>query len=506
MVKRLIATLMILMIGGSVAGCSTNQSSTQEGKTETKTETKATGETKGEESGKAEKPETATVISEKVIEPKFFVCSSTDFTGNEIVFKAIEHYTNIKFKPIPVPLANYNEKLSTSLASGDIPDLMGCRSASTVDKYGPEGAFVQLTPYIEKGMMNDYMAVLDRYPNSKYLVKSPDGNIYGVPRIYDADYLMDESWIARTDILEKNGMTKTPETFDELYDMMKQLKELYPDSTPYTSRWGISHVIAGQTDMRNTNYTYFLNKVTNEYEYGPASQAYKDSIQFLAQAYKDGILDPDVATLSDEEFLEKFSSNKAFITYDYQIGDQLVRDAGSILEDGFEVSSILQPAYNGKREGAIILKGYYGYTKAISSSSKYVEELVKFLNWTCTEEGINALQFGVEGENYVMEDEKVKFLDDIKYSGNPGGKITNSGLNDGNIFSVFPQLGKETYEMTGEMARKSAEFLEGHDAFGETYNFAKFYSEKDKKRYTDIMTPINTFVEEASMKVITGAM
>ncbi len=60
-------------------------------------------------------------------------------------------------------------------------------------EYGMKGAFVNLTPYIEEGKMKNFTEMLKKHGPSEALSKSLDGNIYGVPRIYDGVY-MDQTW------------------------------------------------------------------------------------------------------------------------------------------------------------------------------------------------------------------------------------------------------------------------------------------------------------------------
>lgn len=494
MKKKLVAALMILVMGFSLGGCSKESAGSSPAGVEINGEVKSS--------------EGASKISEKVIEVEFFMPTQGDgYTGEEDIFKTIQYYTNIKFKPIAVPLSTFGEKLSTTIAAGDLPDLMSINDQTTADKYGPQGAFVSFDEYIEKGMMPNYQKVLDAYKPAEDLVRSSDGKLYGAPRIYGVDYRVDQMWLARVDLLEKHGITRTPQDFDELYDMMKQLKEIYPDSTPYVNRWGIGHVISGQTHFRNTSSTYFLNQDTKQYEYGPYSQAYKDSLEFLANAYKDGILNPDFATITDPEVNELLMTDKGFFTFDYpHWGDEIEATVGKAnLPEGFKWQAILQPAYESERKGTPVLSGYVASLKVIAKGSKYEEELVRFLDWTYSEEGIKALMFGIEGETYEMVGEdNVKFLKDYKTIATPEGTITNHGFNDQFIFGVLDPLAANVYEMGAPNLKESTEFIDGHDAFGTPSYGAKFFDENERKRYNDIMTPINTYIEEASMKIILG--
>ena len=495
MKKKLIATLMVLAMGMNLVGCSSS------GKD-------ASLNSGGQESSNITSAEGASKISEKLIEVEFFMPTQGDgYTGEEDIFKTIQHYTNIKFKPIAVPLSSYSEKLSTTIASGKLPDLMSINGQSTVDQYGPQGAFVSLDKYIEEGMMPNYEKILKEYEPAEALVRSSDGKLYGAPRMYAVDYRVDQMWLARTDILEKHGLTRTPETFEELYDVMKQLKEIYPDSTPYINRWGVGHLIGGQTHFRNTSSTYFLNEDTKQYEYGPASQAYKDSLEFLATAYKDGILNPDFATLTDPEVDELLMTGKGFFTFDYpHWADEIERAVGKEnLPEGFEWQPILQPSYNGVKRGTPVLSGYFPTLKVIAAGTKYEEELVRFLDWTYSEEGAKARMYGIEGETYEMDGEdNVKFLKDYKTPATPDGTITNHGFNDQYIFGMLDPLALNVYEMGATNLNKATQFMAENGGLGEPTYGAKFFDESERKRYNDIMTPINTYVEEASMKVILG--
>lgn len=502
--KKLIALVAALLVVASMAACTASPAATAAATDKTAT---AAPTTAGASEAPATTASATSTTTPELITPSFFMLvNSYLYTGDELVFQAIKKFTGIQFKPVPVPLADFNDKLSTLLASNQLPDLVDCRGAKTVYKYGPQGAFVNLTPYIDSGKMPDFKSMLEKYPPAMALSKAPDGNIYGGPRIYDMDFRMDETWVARVDILTKNNITM-PKTFDELYNMLKQLKTIYPDSTPYTSRWGISNAMDGVCRFMNTSMTMFVNPETNKIEFGPSNPAYKDALAFIAKCYKDGLLDKDFLTISDEQWTEKFATGKSFVSYDYpQAGDEIIQSNGNQLEAGWDFRTIDQPAYNGKVYGAWVLKGYYGFTKAIASTSKYTDRLVNYINWTYSDEGINALLFGLEGDTYTKDSSgAVKLAADIKYAGNPTGTRTNLGLNDQYIFSVLNIAGRDMYEVApGSQAAKSYETVRTHKLYAEPTFMPTISNDADNQKYTDLTTPINTYIEEASTKVITG--
>ena len=444
-------------------------------------------------------------ISEKPIEVSWFFMSNTPYTGDEEIFKTIQKYTNIKIKPISVARADYTQKMNTMLASGSLPDLITL-SSDNADRYGPQGAFLDLTSYMEAGKLDNYKAMLEKYPPAMDLTRSPNGKYYGAPRMYDVPYRADEVMLGRTDIFAKNNLSTKFETFDDLYKTLVQLKKLYPDSYPYFVRWGTNHLIANQAYYRGTYYTFYLDDVQQKYVYGPESQAYKDTLVYLNKLYSEGLLNPNFATITDDEWNELLATGKGLVTFDYpQVGDEIVQQMGSKIPQGFEFTAMLQPAYNNKRVGTGVLSGYLGSYKVISNQSKYKDELVNFLNWMYSPQGIDAMQFGIEGESYQKNsDDTVKFLKDFQTPATPNGTIKNAGLNDQSLFSVVNQTAINTFELNGAAMKKSVAFLEENKGFGKPTFDAKFSDTNAKKEYTDLKTAIDTYVEEASVNVIIG--
>ncbi|WP_045520808.1 extracellular solute-binding protein [Neobacillus niacini] len=456
-------------------------------------------------SQKSDKNAAGQKISEKPIEVSWFFSANTPYTGDEEIFKTIQKYTNIKIKPVSVARADYTQKLSTTLASGSLPDLITL-SSSEADRYGPQGAFLDLTPYMEAGKLDHYKAMLEKYSPAMDLTRSPNGKYYGFPRIYDVPYRADEVMLGRTDIFAKNNLSTKFETFDDLYKTLVQLKKLYPDSYPYFVRWGSGHLIGNQAYYRGTSSTFYLDPEKEKYLFGPTSQAYKDTLVYLNKLYSEGLLNPNFATISDEEWNELLATNKGFVTIDYpQVGDEIVQQMGSKIPQGFEFTAMLQPAYKNNRVGTPVLSGYFQSYKVISNQTKYKDELVNLLNWMYSPEGIDAMQFGIEGESYQKNsDGTVKFLKDFQTPATPNGSITNAGLNTQELFTVVNQTAINTFELNGAAMKKSVSFLEENQAFGKAVLDAKFSDTNAKKEYTDLKTAIDTYVEEASVNVIIG--
>jgi putative aldouronate transport system substrate-binding protein len=440
-------------------------------------------------------------ISANLIKPGFFVISD-GYDGSEIVWRAIRAATNIEFQVIPVPLASYNEKIATTLASRDLPDVLGLRSYSTVDRYGPQGAFLSFEPYIEAGLMPNFVRVLNANPPAMQLATSPNSVRYGAPRIYETPR-MDEAFLARVDIMEKLNLSREPETLEDFYNILKTVKDRYPSSAPYINRWEVSHLLTGFGNIMNTNYTYYLDPDIDDYVYGPATRNFKDMLAFVARLYRDNLIARDFAIMSDEEYEEALIKGTGMFAYDYQ-DTGFYEGSKHLMDEGWSWGAMLPPRYNGKRYGYPVLQGYYGYTKAISANTRYKEELIRFFDWTYSEKGAATLMFGTEGETYTVQNGAVKMLADIQYAGNPAGTIKSHGLNDQFIFSVLTAPGAEFFENVGQFTIAQKKYLTEHNAFAAPVFAARFYDEALQKRYTDIRNPADTYVLEAATRVILG--
>jgi len=359
---------------------------------------------------------------------------------------------------------------------------------------------------MEAGKLDNYKAMLEKYPPAMDLTRSPNGKYYGFPRIYDVPYRADEVMLGRTDIFAKNNLSTKFETFDDLYKTLVQLKKLYPDSYPYFVRWGTNHLISNQAYFRGTNTSFFLDPAGHKYIYGPESQAYKDTLVYLNKLYSEGLINPNFATITDAEWDELLATGRGLVTIDYpQAGDEIVQTMGSKIPQGFEFTAMLQPAYNSNRVGTVVLSGYYGSYKVISNQSKYKDELVNLLDWMYSPEGIDAMQFGIDGESYEKNsDGTVKFLKDFQTPATPNGAIKNAGLNNQDLFTVVNQAAINTFELNGAAMKKSVSFLQENNAFGKATFDAKFSNANEKKEYTDLKSAIDTYVEEASVNVIIG--
>jgi putative aldouronate transport system substrate-binding protein len=145
--------------------------------------------------------------------------------------KVVEDYTNTKLEFTWVPTTAYNDKVSATLASGKMPDLMLVRQNKDSAMLNAQlsGAFWELTPYLK-----DYKNLSD-INEIAVTNASIQGKLYGIPR---ERVIARYGMTYRKDWLDKVGL-EPPQTIDDIYKMAKAFTEQDPDGNGQNDTYGI---------------------------------------------------------------------------------------------------------------------------------------------------------------------------------------------------------------------------------------------------------------------------
>ena len=230
---------------------------------------------------------------------------------------------NIKINLQSVPQSNYDDKKKTLIATNTIPDVI-LVDQSDVATFADSGIFLDLTLYLEQGKMPNLAQRIKEVPDVNKL--RVDGKLYGFPMLTYWNFYNGQLPMIRTDVLNELGLT-APTTYDELFDVLKAIKQAYPDSYPFTTRAangknGTQALInpiafgfgSGYTNITGTPIYY--DPKDDAYKFGPFAPEFKEAIAYLHKLYNEKLLDPDYAVNTSQIWQEKLSSNKAFFFMD----------------------------------------------------------------------------------------------------------------------------------------------------------------------------------------------
>jgi putative aldouronate transport system substrate-binding protein len=314
---------------------------------------------------------------------------------------------------------DWGAKQKTLLATGQVPDLMDASPQDIRDFADPK-VLTPIMPLIEEHAPN-LKRYLEAYPEIERWAMQ--GTHYLVPVVYFNRPRYAPMPNIRKDWLEALDLP-IPDNFDELYQVLTELKKAHPDAY-WTNRRGIKRMLmlvaypmgSGLGGwFRGQDVPYFDEAVDGgKWLYGPIHPEFKDVLAYLAKAYKDGILDPDVATVTQDQWHEKNSSDQGFFVYDNFTF--LRRWLAALRENNPEATWAPMPTLDGARgrrqNDFFTFEGGW----CIGANSKNPERVIQLLDWLVTPEGIDTSNWGIEGEHYDLTCPRVDSITDYTRAG-----------------------------------------------------------------------------------------
>jgi putative aldouronate transport system substrate-binding protein len=310
------------------------------------------------------------------------------------------------------PWNEYTQKVQTLIAAGDLPDLLRPNGqGGNIDQIMiKQGAALALDDLLPKYAPNMWKSMPEE-AWAKVRAAAPDGKIYYIPKY---DLFPRLGLMIRKDWLDRVGM-KAPTTKEELVEVLKAFRDkdangngIMDDEIPTSGREG-GRWMDGLFSMHGVAmYEGFpdWNLVDGKLVYSAVTPNMKESLQFLAQLYKEKLLD-------NETFLNKNDIWKAKISND-RVGMwfHIPNEAAPVFENiksknpQGEVIAISIPKVDGY-EGFISQKamGFVDYMIP-KSAEKNAPNVLKYLDWWYTEEGQNFQIHGQAGATDTLEKQK----------------------------------------------------------------------------------------------------
>lgn len=356
--------------------------------------------TSSQDSSSSSASEDGKIFPEDTVTLRILVPNAVSWPYQEdwFVKTAIEEATNVKLDVVLVEDEKATEKFHLLVASGNLPDIITQYTISASNQYALQGAFIDVEDYLDQ--MPTFKNFLSENEDVAGPLRASDGNLYAFPgKGQGTDNR--RVWIYRKDIFEKNNLVP-PTTPDELYDVCVKLKALYPESYPFATRMGIELMLPswGSYWSLFPNYDFDNNK----FVYGPIEDGYKDLLVYMNKMVNEGLTPPDLYSINTKAWVDLMVQDKAFITTDY------VGRIDSVTVSGKEVTPEFQLAYMAP------INKVAGYTAVslsnfiVPTKSEKIEEALKLIDWFYTEEAIELVSWGKEGETYVTVDGKKKFI------------------------------------------------------------------------------------------------
>lgn len=432
------------------------------------------------------------------------------------VFKVLEEKFNIDFVWDNPPSENFTERYNLVMASGELPDIIMDMPASDVLKYAQMGVIIPLNDLIDKHAPN-LKGWMEKVPEIRKTIVYPDGNIYYFP-MFDEYPTGNNPLSIREDWVKKLGM-ELPETWEDWYNYWKAVKENDPnengqqDEIPFSGN-GISVARSLIVAWGVLDGFYRDPRDGGKIHYGPIEDRYREGLEWVAKLYKEGLIDPEIATNDEKAFQGKMAQNIVG-SYRGPFGGNMVTFnttlSGKI--PGFRVI------------GTAPMKGPYGdqihpyldqvprngvIGAVITKENKYPERTVEWIDYFYSEEGAILNNMGIEGKHHTMQNGVPVFTDFVLK--NPDGLSPKQVIGTYSFAqSTGPYLflkaqadGLDDAAVKETKAKFIVPYLEESKKYA-LPGALPFEKEDDDER-RQIMTDIQTYVDETITKFILGQM
>ncbi|WP_159886973.1 extracellular solute-binding protein [Paenibacillus puerhi] len=224
--------------------------------------------------------------------------------------KMINERFHIDYKITFVPNTAYDEKINATFASGDIPDMVGFMSTDLKNRYSKfakQGAFLALDDYIK-----DYPS-LKVVPDFVWDSMRVNGKIYAIPQ-YSPKY--QTVTVIRKDWLDALGL-KVPTNYEELKQVAIAFTKQDPDKNGKADTYGMAMGLDINPNYNQGPYwdpdAWYHKNAAGDFIPGIIGPGRKETVQMMADLYKEGAITKDYAVLNWADTNKEFYSGKAGI-------------------------------------------------------------------------------------------------------------------------------------------------------------------------------------------------
>lgn len=346
------------------------------------------------------------------------VVSENPNLQDSLIVREIEKRTGITLDLQAYPAAQFDDKMKVILASGALPDITQAIPLSEANKLGGQGALAPINRYADQ-LPNFRRLYMDNEENNWVMRSYTDDNndLYMWP-IYGVSRDVNHGFMYRKDIFDQHGIPEWTTT-EQFYEALKKLKEIYPDSVPYSSKskevifmdWAYGWGIGG---TQSPSYPAVYDEAAAVWNFAPTTPAYKEMLDFMQKLYSERLLDPEFLTDTEASWNAKLTTGKSFVTFDW-IGR---------LELMFNQVKENNPNFNLRYANPIGPTGKIRTLPKVGSYGVHVtnnankEVALKLLDYLASPSGSELVTIGVEGETFVWNDAGKPEYPELKDVGN----------------------------------------------------------------------------------------
>lgn len=331
---------------------------------------------------------------------------SLSLSASKIVQKMQEKF-NIVFEfSAFVPGEMFNNKKNLALTGSDEYDLISRITKDEAAEYGPDGLFIELSPYAE--LMPNMTGYLSRYPQHKMNAFTAENKMYYLPSVKEDNQQSSLTFsVVDTQLASVGAGIDDLKTWDGFLSVLRALKAKDPKMFPFTAYTKLMGVelfmypfvtsytkgITGFYDVTDPAWDYNQGKYVNPF----SVEGYIDAVKFIQLLYKEGLIDPNhTANDGTSVVTNALKNGESAVTYAYVGGLSGVYTTQRDIANAGKGKLVSFPAPQtgtGKTVydiGAMHI-GVEGTALFDGMKGEKLERIIKAIDWLYSDEAYNYL-------------------------------------------------------------------------------------------------------------------
>lgn len=310
----------------------------------------------------------------------------------------------VKYEPSFVPQPVFDQKFSTMLASGDIPDLVFVNDQSAVELQAiRDGAFADLSEVFAGDNILQWPNLAAR-KEAIWKASLKDGRIYQVPSIV---WGITNLVIMRTDLLGQTSVGTAPKDADQLFTALKEVstrgsgpggQKVYGVSKYEPAMWRWIFKVGPDWQLDDGGKLIFAAQTPE----------YKQMLTWLAKAWKEGIFDPVAMTTNAADIVSGPGLEYRAVSNTFTVDQGLAQDEKDVpgaKKDYFDI-----PGYDGSAP-VVVRNIPYGRSTCVSAAAAKdkdrLTEILNVLDYFSAPYGSEESLFlsaGIEGRHFKFDE------------------------------------------------------------------------------------------------------
>lgn len=393
------------------------------------------------------------------------------------------------------------------LSEDKLPDMIWYYVMNDADSYIDDGVIQDLSKILPEKAPN-YWKFLQDHPDLDRAMKTDSGKYYGFGFFREdpiqTTYL---GPMIRQDWLKEQNLS-APTNADEWENALKVLKDKYNAQLSFLPEHRMVPGFAGAFGAYGSFAASYYLDDSNKVQLAQVQPEWQDYMDWLNKLYKEGLIDPDVLTMTeDKDLTTKIDNNKvsATITAASQMTTYNA-DAKSNKSNAQWVGVPYPNQADGSKTAYIfsedMLQNHVA-TLSTACKGKDIDKALKWLDFASTKEGYDYWNFGTEGETWNMKGDVPTYTEKyLEEKRNGSAKMMTGNDGGGQGLQSMDATRQRFDEPT--VTAMTDWYDNNQEARGRIIPAGVTLTSAESKEAATIENNIGTYVLENSLKFMTG--